>query len=203
MGVAGFFIDKVTFFAFKPTTGARSYVPDKEFTVDASVEEKHPVKVLTPKHPTFKGKPVTDNVRPEADQFRCVVVFSNTAVNAVDAGLKLAKGLSYAEDVREQFEQFMKTGWTWTINTSLKIYENMLLSDMDVPRSAHHGNIIEMALTFNQVRSASVAFVNAQTRQPAKGNQKAVEHQAAKPTSAGPNTSTLKTGLKFVAGKFK
>jgi hypothetical protein len=164
-GLAGFFIDKVTFHAYDPefadVPGAVA-VWDK--TVDASKREGHGFKVLAPKHPVFRGIPVTDNARPEPDEFSCNVFFTNTGSRIDESIIKLLQ--DNAESVRQTFEDLAKKGSTWTIDTSLKIYKNMMLTAGDVERTVESGNSIMFGLRFTEVRSATASFTTASIRKP-------------------------------------
>ena len=192
-GVAGFFIDKMTFFAYDPEfADVPGAVAVWEKTVDASIREGHGFKVLTPKHPVFKGIPVTDNARPEPDELNCMVLFTNAAVRADEAIIKLTQ--DDAESVRQTFEDLAKKGSTWTINTSLKIYKNMMLNTGDVERTVVSGNSVYFGMRFVEARSATVSFLdNKAVRKPkAKTNAPPVNKGAQ--VAAKGSDSLKKTG---------
>lgn len=193
-GIVGFFIDRVTFHAIDPeTAGVLDGVSVWDITADASVREAHGFKVFAPKHPVFKGIPVADNVKAEPDELHIVAYFSPIAVR-IDQVVTKARDLATDGDpasIRQSFEDFAKKGFLWTIDTSLKIYKNMLLHTGDVERNKEKGNVVEMSLRFVEARKASVSFANAKVRSPTKKANAAKVNQAAKatPTATGP-TST-------------
>jgi hypothetical protein len=169
---------RMGFAAFDPRGVGGLLIPVAVFKTDASINEQHDSTVKTTDHPVYQGIPVSDNARPDPDKLSVTAFFSSTAVRVDDSVIKLF-GDSPGE-LREQMKTYQKKGLIWMVDTSLEVYENMMLESMGVPRSNKWKTAIEMTLHFKQVRKATISAFNAiaKPRTKVHGAQKALESKA-------------------------
>jgi len=175
-------------------------------TVDVMLSETHVSKVVVSRHPVGKGIPIADNVRPEPKTFECVAYFTDTPA-AVDQIIeKTAKGLESVSETYDQLAEIMTKAWTFTVKTSFREYENMVLESMSVPRANDRANCIEASLKFVEFRKAQSVRVGIPAKKPAaKAAGKAAAKGAQTATTAAKETSktVAKKALNFVTKLLK
>lgn len=117
-------------------------------TIDATIEEQHTMKLVFTQHPVERGYNITDHRRREPKTIKIVGVISNTPA-------KIAGFLGYEDRVVNTwqfFDQLMEDGELVDIVTSLAAYTNMMITQVDAPRNAQKGNVLEFTAYATELR---------------------------------------------------
>jgi hypothetical protein len=139
--------------------------------IDATISEAHSKELDVTEHPVSRGIPVTDNIRPRARKLSCVCFFTDRPGRIDEAVKKLITGET-AVEVFEQLEEIADKGWRFTIKTSLRTYENMVIQSMTAPRTNDSANHVELTLTFKEIRKAKSLKVALPKRKPKEAQPK-------------------------------
>ena len=173
------------------------------YTVDASMEETHKAGVEITRHPVARGLALTDQVRPKPDAVTIVAFFSNLGTNLLETVEKLTT--PSAEDNYNAIKAIMKKGLRCTLKTTLDTYENMLIEDMSVPRSAGRGRHVEATISLVEFKTAVSITVEtaAKPKKTGDGPTKAKGSQAPQPANEAKNASVIAktTDVKKAVGK--
>ncbi len=174
--------------------------------VDATISEAHGKELDVTEHPVSRGIPVTDNIRPKARKYTCVCFFTNYPARPDDAVKKTAKGET-ATEVFDQLDEIADKGWRFTVKTSLRTYENMVIQSMSVPRTNEKANHVELTINFKEIRKAKSAKVALPKRQPKQSqtkNKKGAQPKVkpAPERAKGMTKQLFDFGVKSVKGLF-
>lgn len=159
-------------------------VPGLVLEVDVAKSEQHGRTVEVAKHPVGTGIPVTDNVRARPEEFSCLAIWTDRPASIADTVKKVIRW-QFVSDIYDQLIGVQEKGHTFTIETTLRTYNNMLLESISTPRSSEVGNHIECAMKFVQQRKASSVVIAIPAR---TGLSKKVT-QGTKPTTAVSQTT--------------
>ncbi len=119
------------------------------FSIDASISEEHGFNSEVTEYPVETGGDITDNVRAKPITVTLECIVSDTPlgdfVNIRDSG-SIPSVIAYSRltKIRDKREPV-------TIITSLDTFENMVLTDLSIPRKAETGHAIEFSATFQQI----------------------------------------------------
>lgn len=133
-------------------------------TLEASVSENHARKAEVTAHPVEVGSDMADHSRFLPRTLDMVGIVSNTPIVFL-ASLRALPSVaggdpsSRAEDAFQALEQVMRTGTLCFIDTTLASYENMMLESLAAPRDATRGNIVELQMSWREVRIAETTRV--------------------------------------------
>ncbi len=160
---------------------------------DAVTQEEHGGESLITSHPVETGADVTDHSRPQPRTVSLVGVVSNRPIVPL-----YVQGLytTRAEDAHLTVEGWRQTGTLLTLSTSLETYENMMIRSVSVPRSSSMGNVVQMAIDFQEIFTASTELVAAPvtttTRaQPRKATATKPKKAVSTEAGSGPGGSAL------------
>jgi hypothetical protein len=166
--------------------------------LDASLSETHARSADATKHPVEKGAKFTDHVQVNPDGLVIEGIVSNTPLSTEQinryvqaGGLELEtsafddapRGVpGYAEAAFEKLRALVGSEVPITVVTTMRDYENMVLTSLSVPRDASTGDALRFTATFEQIIVVSNKLTTVETRVPgAKKKQK-----------RGPQTGTEK-----------
>lgn len=127
-----------------------------DYTIDASLTETHTFESEVTEFPVEQGSAISDNIRPKPIVVVIEGIVSDTPIGKIadlrnsegDAGgldyLPSIDALSYLMLVRDNRQPV-------PITSSLKRFENMVLTNLEVPRDAKTGAALRFTATFQQV----------------------------------------------------
>lgn len=136
---------------------SRSVVLIDGFEIDAAVSEEHAFSAEVTAHPVEKGADVADHIRPQPIALSIEGVVSDTPIAALAdrRGDRDSRGrfqflpsneaLAWLKAVRDRAEPIR-------IETSIGVYENMLLESLSIPQTAASGGAFRFRATFKQLR---------------------------------------------------
>lgn len=136
-----------------------------EFEVITS--ETHNWTAQTTSNPVEKGEPVSDHVQRDPDTLQINGIISNASVRGKLGTLldRMADGLSLESPVQQAFDKLyalMEDKRPMTVYTQYKIYPDMVLTSLSIPRSPESGESIEFNATFTHVRCVSTMLVSSE-----------------------------------------
>jgi len=128
------------------------------YALDASLTERHTFDSEVTEYPVEDGGDVTDNVRPKPIVVEIDGLISDTPIgNMVDVRAhetsSPAGDLEFlpSEDALARLIAIRDAREPVTIETSLKLFENMAMTSLEVPRDARTGHALRFTATFQQV----------------------------------------------------
>lgn len=125
-------------------------------TLDATIEETHTLTNTITNHPMEEGSFVTDHAFEEPTKISIQGEITNTPVQI----LSILNGLSQRRiEAFEQLTALHKTRDILTIVTGLKIYSNMVMETLDVPRNQQTGGRLQFTATFQEVNKVASQIV--------------------------------------------
>jgi len=181
--------------------------------IDATVREEHSSTCEVSENPVEEGADVTDHVYVRPPMLSIEGVITDTplgfaAISNVQNLVTEASNIfgfnnpfggsgSRSIDAFNSLVNLQKTRKPFTVLTGLKRYENMILEDLHVPRTAETGNAIHFTANFRQVR-----LVQSQLISTANLNQ-SVKSLAAKTVDKGGQVTPPTEASSGLIGKFK
>lgn len=137
--------------------------------LDANLEETHEWSAEATTNPVEEGSPVTDHVIENADKLRIRGFVSDATMDSVfsERGLSRVAGIfngksiaSPAQGVFDALNTLIKKRETVTVYTKHKVYTDMVLTDVNIPRAASNGEAIEFTAEFIHIRKVSTKTVD-------------------------------------------
>lgn len=145
--------------------------------LDATVTASHQAEIEVTDHPVEEGANITDHARAKPLVLTLEGVISSTPLNAsqTDRVIQNLGGgfVGHAEDGYQRLETIRTTRQLLKIATELRTYNNMMMTQLNVPRDGKTGDALRFTATFKEVRLAEIRRkeVTVQTKDP-KGKDK-------------------------------
>lgn len=118
------------------------------FPVDVAVREEHTFSSRVTSNPVEDGSDFTDHILNDPEFVRVEGIVSDTPLSKM-AGLRTS-GIKPSEDALVTFLVIRENKEPVTIETSLQIYQNMVLENLTIPRSAQQGGALFFSATFKK-----------------------------------------------------
>lgn len=167
--------------------------------IDATVSEEHNISVQTTDHPVERGFAVTDHRRVQPRVIKLTGIISNYPVKLFASAGGAKDEVTAAWRV---FNQLKDSGELVTVATSLATYENMMITDISVPRDAKRGNVLEFSVTCKEIRIVDSEEVIAPTiEEPVQEQPKPPEKNLGLKTPVPPAAATLKSASASLVDK--
>lgn len=130
--------------------------------LDAVLDEAHEWSVEATSNPVEEGSPITDHIIEQADKIKIRGFVSDTPLGIKKILERLTQGKS---DPRTQetftlLYELIKLKQLMTVYTKYRIYDNMLLQSVSIPRAAGQGEAIEFTAEFINIRIVSTQMVD-------------------------------------------
>ncbi len=120
------------------------------FEIDVNVTESHTSALQVTDFEVEEGANITDHARKMSRTVILNSVVSDTPIGAI-ASRRSADGLP-SEDALAKLEQLQEDREPITIETDLRIYDNMILESLTIPRDKDNGNALRFSATFKEIR---------------------------------------------------
>jgi hypothetical protein len=118
--------------------------------LDIITKEKHEWSLKVSTHPVEEGVPFSDHIQKELRKGNIVGLISNF-------GLKRGELESnYAQDAFDLFEQYRDNAVPVTIVTTLKVYENYIITKVGAARSGGSGEAQSFPISFQEFRTVNL-----------------------------------------------
>lgn len=151
--------------------------------LDATLSENHMSGQDVTDHPIEEGSPITDHARKRPDSLTIDGLVTDTPVGltqrqraAQSSGtVDDADAPGYAQAAYLKLRELL-TGKLFTIVTGLQVYDDMVLTDLTVPRDRTVGHALRFSATFKNVRIVKnkiTVSIDAQRTKSARGKKKA------------------------------
>lgn len=135
------------------------------FLIDAAMTESHELEAEPTSFPTEDGSDFTDNVRKKPKRCTIEGVITDTPMGLAaterqrDNVLPSEAGLAKLEEIYENAEPI-------TIETTLKVYDRMVLTSLVIPKDKDTGKSLRFTATFQELRIASTTRAVVRTSTP-------------------------------------
>ena len=134
-------------------------------TMDVALSETHTAQSEISENPIETGESVADHVRLMPLELEIEGIISDSPITVLGpiTGIfstitKILGNTSRSIDGYNQLLTLWKTREPFVVVTGLKVYENMILTNLSVPRNAQNANAIQFTATMRQVLIIGGAF---------------------------------------------
>lgn len=169
--------------------------------LDASVREVHNVSGQITEHPVERGIDIVDNYRVLPRGLEIEGVITNTPIKSnfpgealINSVVGLVQGdTDPASNAWQELQRFFDEAVVLTITTSLKVYTNMVLSDLTVTRSSGQGQGLHFIASAQEVRFVDTEYGEAIAipKSPLGQKTKSAGKKTNTPSEQGAQSSTL------------
>lgn len=169
--------------------------------LDASVREVHNISGQVTEHPVERGIDIVDNYRVLPRGLEIEGVITNTPIKSnfpgealINSVVGLVQGdTDPASNAWKELERFFDEAVVLTITTSLKVYTNMVLSDLTLVRTAKQGQSLQFTATAQEVRFVDTEFGTAIVipKSPLGQKTKSAGKKTNTPSKEAPQSSAL------------
>lgn len=131
--------------------------------LDAVLQEEHEWNAEVTSNPVEEGSPVTDHVIEQSDKLRVSGFVSNTPVTLSGSISQFLTGGSSApktQDVFDLLHELLKLKQPMTVYTKYRIYDDMVMTSVNIPRSASNGEALEFTVEFVHIRKVETQLVD-------------------------------------------
>lgn len=122
--------------------------------LDATIDESHEWKAEATSNPVEEGAPVTDHVIEQADKLSIKGFVTDTPIGSQSLQLQRS------QDVFDLLYSLIKKREPMTIYTKHKIYFDMILTGINIPRLHTVGEAIEFSAEFINIRKVATEIVD-------------------------------------------
>lgn len=144
--------------------------------LDAVLDEAHEWSAEATLNPVEEGAPVSDHIIEQSDKLRLRGFVTDTPLTAsqsVTGSFNLGSAGNRTQAVFDLLHQLIKLKEPITVYTKHRIYDNMVLTDVAIPRSAGVGEAIEFTAEFVSIRKVATQTVDVPAGISAKKDAKA------------------------------
>lgn len=123
---------------------------------DVLVEEKHEWSNEITSNPVENGAPVADHIIPNADKLSLVIMVGDTSLYAAVAEGEERRAQKAFDVLRQLFDERKPV----TVYTKYRVYDNMGISYIGIPRNNANGDSLTVPIEFQQIRLVSTQTTN-------------------------------------------
>lgn len=125
--------------------------------LDVMLDEKHEWAADATSFPVEEGSPITDHVIEQADKLMITGFISDTPIIASVSVTKLIG--ERTQGVFDLLNRLIKLREPITVYTKYRAYINMIMTKVDIPRTAGQGEAIEFTAEFINIRKVATQIV--------------------------------------------
>lgn len=131
--------------------------------LDAALDESHDWQADATMNPVEEGSPVADHIIEQPDKLKIRGFVSETPLVASES-FRGANNTPWAESLTQPvfdlLRDLIKARETVTVYTKYRIYDDMVLTNLNIPRSAATGEAIEFTAEFMNIRKVATQMVD-------------------------------------------
>jgi hypothetical protein len=124
--------------------------------LDAALDENHEWSAEATSNPVEVGAPVTDHVIDQSDKLKIKGFVTDTPLTSSQS----LPQISRSRDVFDLLYELIKLKEPMTVYTKHKIYDEMVLTNVTIPRTAGVGEAIEFSAEFINIRKVATQMVD-------------------------------------------
>lgn len=131
--------------------------------LDAALDENHEWSAEATSNPVEEGAPVTDHVIEQSDKLKIRGFVTDSPLNLSQSVSGLLNSGSVGNRTQAVFDllyDLIKIREPMTVYTKHRIYDNMVLTNVTIPRSAGVGEAIEFNAEFIHIRKVATQMVD-------------------------------------------
>jgi hypothetical protein len=124
--------------------------------LDAALDENHEWSAEATSNPVEQGAPVTDHVIEQSDKLTIKGFVTDTPLTVSQS----LPQISRSQDVFDLLYQLIKLKEPLSVYTKHRVYDEMVLTNVTIPRAAGVGEAIEFTAEFVHVRKVATQMVD-------------------------------------------
>lgn len=139
---------------------------DSQIAFDATVSERHRHELKVTEHPVEEGASVSDHAQLEPDVLDIQGIISNTPIllnveDNIQPSIPGGNPDNRAQDAYNEFLRLQQTAALLEVATEIRDYSDMMITSISVPREKGSRHILDIGLTLQAFRKATVESVAA------------------------------------------
>lgn len=138
------------FFTLENTPNFQSALGNIE--LDATIQEVHEWMAEATMNPVESGSPITDHVIEQPDKLRINGFVSDKPLTSSQSFIDSFGAGGNSASVFDLLNSIIKARQVVTVYTKYKLYDNMIMTNLTIPRDVNIGNALEFTAEFVNVR---------------------------------------------------
>lgn len=131
--------------------------------LDVTMDEAHEWSADVTSHPVENGSPITDHIQEQPDKLKITGMISDSAIsdNVIKAYSEIdnSQFLTRAQTTFDLLRKLIKDKKTVTVYTKHKVYTDMALESLNIPRDASSGDAVNFTADFKHIRMVSTQTI--------------------------------------------
>lgn len=127
--------------------------------LDATLTEAHNWSAEVTSYPVEEGSPVTDHVIEQSDRISINGLVTDAPINFLPSFATFNSNTSKCQTTFDLLHKLLKLKLEMTVYTKYKVYTDMVMNDVFIPRTAENGESIEFVANFIKIRKVSTQLV--------------------------------------------
>lgn len=131
--------------------------------LDAALSENHEWSAEATSNPVEQGSPITDHIIEQSDKLNIRGFVSDAPVNvsqSLSSFFNFGSTEKRTQSVFDLLHQLIKLKEPLTVYTKHRIYDDMVLTNVTIPRSSSVGEAIEFTAEFIHIRKVTTQMVD-------------------------------------------
>lgn len=131
--------------------------------LDAALDEEHEWSAEVTMNPVEVGSPVTDHIIEQSDKLKIKGFVTDaplTASGSVNGAINSSQVGNRTQGTFDLLNRLIKLREPMTVYTQYRIYDNMVLTALNIPRAASTGEAIEFSAEFVNIRKVATQTVD-------------------------------------------
>ena len=157
-------------FAESIQKGGVSIIQGDLVDIDVFISEQHDSSAAVTKDPIEDGSSVSSHVVVNPDRLTLTGIISNTPIDS-ETARRAPPETRRAENSYLLMDDALHVGAVFTIVTSLKQYDSLVMVSLSAPRDVGRANVVEFSATFEQVSIVGALEVAAELTFTTKGDK--------------------------------
>jgi len=132
--------------------GGRNQKKIGGMVIDAFIEERHTMSASVTQFPVEEGFKIGDHVTQNPDGLFLQCVVGPQPVKILGGVLTLTSLKNQAYQAYEQLKKLKELGEPVEVITGLRVYQNMIIDNIEITRTKDNGQSLEFSMGFTQIR---------------------------------------------------
>ena len=163
---------------------------------DAVLAENHSWSADATTNPVETGSPITDHVIEQADTLTIAGFVSDASISLSSNFTQFSGDQPKTKVAFDALREAIKAKKTVSVYTKFKVYTDMIITKIDIPRVPENGGSIEFSIDFLNIRMVSTQLVDIPTGIGTSQTDSSTTKKASTQSNAGTKSATTTTATK-------
>lgn len=163
---------------------------------DAVLAENHSWSADATTNPVETGSPITDHVIEQADTLTIAGFVSDASISLSSNFTQFSGAQPKTKVAFDALRETIKAKKTVSVYTKFKVYTDMIITKIDIPRVPENGGSIEFSIDFLNIRMVSTQLVDIPKGIGTSQTDSSTTKKASTQANAGTKSATTTTATK-------